>query len=131
MSCPFCSPCLETQHVVTLRNDYCYFIHHRTPDSVLADAGLVIPIVHRETVFDLTPDEWKATYCLLHDAREWIEQRSNPSGYTLGWNCGAVGGQSVFHAHFHVIPRHYDEPHAGKGLRHWLKQPENRRPGML
>jgi diadenosine tetraphosphate (Ap4A) HIT family hydrolase len=29
--------------------------------------------------------------------------------------------------HLHVIPRFADEPLAGKGIRHWIKQPANRR----
>jgi hypothetical protein len=36
-------------------------------------------------------------------------------------------GAGVFHSHFHVIPRYEDEPLAGKGVRYWLKQPENKR----
>ncbi len=36
-------------------------------------------------------------------------------------------GQTVFHAHLHVIPRFAAEPHAGKGIRYWLKQESNRR----
>jgi hypothetical protein len=27
----------------------------------------------------------------------------------------------------HVIPRYADEPLAGRGIRHWLKQENNRR----
>ncbi|MBT6905700.1 MAG: HIT domain-containing protein, partial [Gemmatimonadetes bacterium] len=49
-------------------------------------------------------------------------------GYTIGWNCGATGGQTVFHMHRHVIPRFADEPYTGQGIRHWLKRNENRRP---
>ena len=33
----------------------------------------------------------------------------------------------MFHAHLHVIPRFAAEPHAGKGIRYWLKQESNRR----
>jgi histidine triad (HIT) family protein len=52
-----------------------------------------------------------------------------PDGFNVGWNCGPVGGQVIPHAHLHVIPRFADEPYAGKGIRHWLKQESNRRPG--
>jgi hypothetical protein len=34
---------------------------------------------------------------------------------------------NAFHAHLHIIPRHKDEPHAGKGIRHWLSREENKR----
>lgn len=38
---------------------------------------------------------------------------------------GQVGGQSVSHAHCHLVPRYREERYAGKGLRWWFKQPEN------
>jgi diadenosine tetraphosphate (Ap4A) HIT family hydrolase len=38
-----------------------------------------------------------------------------------------VSNQFIFHCHLHVIPRYNDEPLAGKGVRYWLKQPENKR----
>jgi diadenosine tetraphosphate (Ap4A) HIT family hydrolase len=37
-------------------------------------------------------------------------------GFTLGTNCGEVAGQTVFHAHMHVIPRRagdVDNPEGG------------------
>ena len=40
---------------------------------------------------------------------------------------GGLGGQKIFHAHLHVVLRYKDEPMAGKGIRHWIKQPQNKR----
>jgi diadenosine tetraphosphate (Ap4A) HIT family hydrolase len=56
-----------------------------------------------------------------------LDQKFRPDGYNLGWNCGIVGGQEVFHAHLHIIPRFKDEPYAGRGIRYWLKQESNKR----
>lgn len=41
------------------------------------------------------------------------------------------GGQSIHHAHLHVVPRFRDEPLAGKGIRPWLKSEANLRPSLL
>ena len=49
-----------------------------------------------------------------------------PDGSNVGWNCGRVGGQEVFHAHLHVIPRFRQEPLAGHGIRSHLKSELNR-----
>jgi diadenosine tetraphosphate (Ap4A) HIT family hydrolase len=95
---------------------------------VLKGSGIIIPKAHRATVFDLTPEEWAATYELLGRVRAKLEQELRPDGYNVGWNCGKVGGQEIHHAHLHVIPRFADEPFAGKGIRHWLKSDANRRP---
>lgn len=91
-------------------------------------SGMIIPRQHRETVFDLTATEWAATFTLLQAVKQLLDEAMQPDGYNVGWNCGTVGGQSVFHAHLHVIPRFADEPLAGKGIRHWFKQESNRRP---
>ncbi len=67
-----------------------------------------------------------ATHELLTEAKRLLDLE-RPDGYSVGWNVHAVGGQTVPHAHLHVIGRFADEPLAGKGIRHALKQPLNRR----
>jgi diadenosine tetraphosphate (Ap4A) HIT family hydrolase len=112
---------------VALENDLCFFLLHED-GAELPGSGMILPKAPRETVFDLTPDEWQATYTLLQDARRLLEETYAPDGYTVGWNVLPAGGQHVPIAHLHVIPRFNDEPYAARGLRWWLKQPENRRP---
>lgn len=122
--CPFCLPVEEAQTVI-LQNELCYFVQQ--PQTVLVGSGLIVPKQHRETIFAVTGEEWAATYALLKEVKELIDKAWQPQGYNLGWNCGSVAGQEVFHAHMHVIPRFADEPLAGKGMRYWLKQENNRR----
>lgn len=122
--CPFCT-IQEKDNSIVLRNDYCLFL--QKPQKILIGSGIIIPIEHRETVFDLTKEEWLATFDLLHDVKRYMNKRYKPDGYTVGWNVHAIGGQEIFHAHLHVIPRFSDEPLAGKGIRHWLKQDTNKR----
>jgi len=126
--CPFCSPQIYSDEYadVALENEFCLFISG--PQPVLNGSGMIIPRAHRETLFDLTREEWEATYDLLHAAKNLIDDVFKPDGYNVGWNCGSVGGQTVFHAHLHIIPRFADEPRAGRGIRWWLKQAENKRP---
>lgn len=126
--CPFCHlESVEEQEVI-LRNEHCMFL--QIPQEVLIGSGIIVPIEHRETVFDLTVDEWSATYSLLHEVKALLDEKYRPDGYNIGWNCSKTGGQHIMHAHLHVIPRFSDEPYAGKGIRHWLKSIENQqRPG--
>jgi diadenosine tetraphosphate (Ap4A) HIT family hydrolase len=123
--CPFCPPRVAEGQTIVLENEHCLFIQQ--PQKILIGSGLIIPRQHRETVFDLTPDEWAATYDLLHRVKALLDHHHHPAGYNVGWNMGRTGGQEVFHAHLHVIPRFADEPLAGKGIRYWLKQPANQR----
>lgn len=122
--CPFCPPAVDQAGIV-LHNEHCLFLHLDEP--ILIGAGLIIPRQHRETAFELTSEEWYATYTLLQEVKRLLDTRYQPDGYNLGWNCGPIAGQEVFHAHLHVIPRYADEPLAGKGIRYWLKQETNRR----
>lgn len=124
--CPFCNLELNTELTILLENEHCLFT--QIPQKVLAGSGLIVPREHRETVFNLTPNEWQATYDLLHQVKALLGEEYHPDGYNVGWNVGAIGGQEIFHAHLHIIPRFADEPLAGKGIRYWLKQDDNLRP---
>lgn len=122
--CPFCLPALNTEQI-TLESEHCLFL--QMPQPILAGSGLIVPKQHRETVFDLADAEWQDTFALLRRVKALLDARYAPDGYNVGWNCGAVGGQEIFHVHLHVIPRYADEPLAGKGIRYWLKQNDNKR----
>ena len=126
MPCRFCRPNLRNEEIV-LESDHCCcrFIQNEQP--VLLGSGLIIPKLHRETVFDLTVEEWTDTYHLTRKVKGLLNELHHPDGFNLGWNSGAVAGQEILHAHLHIIPRYRDELYAGKGIRYWLKQEANSR----
>ena len=125
MICPFCNFVEDSLGKAVLENEYCIYIQDF--NGIPEGSGIIIPKEHRETVFDITKTEWDATYDLLHKVKKLVDGQFNPDGYNIGWNIGKIGGQEVFHAHMHVVPRYVDEPYAGKGIRYWIKQPENKR----
>jgi diadenosine tetraphosphate (Ap4A) HIT family hydrolase len=52
--------------------------------------------------------------------RRHIEAKEVPAGYNIGINVGEAAGQTVAHAHLHVIPRHQgDLPDPRGGIR-WI-----------
>lgn len=67
---------------------------------------LIIPFEHKETFWDLSNEELNDIYTLCDIMREHL-QEEDPSitGFNIGWNCGASAGQTVMHAHCHLIPR--------------------------
>lgn len=124
-NCPFCHLEIIKDQEVILQNEKCMFI--QVPQDVLIGSGLIVPISHRENVFDLTEDEWNATFSLLNEVKAYLDERLSPDGYNVGWNSSPSAGQHIMHAHLHVIPRFKDELYAGKGIRYWIKDPKNKR----
>lgn len=126
-SCPFCNFQEDKDQNILSENATCYLLQHNQEQDVLEGSAVIVPKKHHATAFELTQDEWNDTYELLQHAKVYLDSAFSPDGYTLGWNVGEVSNQSISHSHFHVIPRYNDEPLAGKGIRYWLKQPENKR----
>ena len=67
---------------------------------------LIIPKRHIKDYFDLDKDELIACDELIRIIKkEIINKDKSVSGFNLGTNVGKVSGQSIFHCHFHLIPR--------------------------
>lgn len=125
--CPYCNLTKDIEQEIVLENETCYFIQKESEQQVLEGSGLIIPKLHKQNVFELSEQEWNDSRELLLKAKQLLDHKYSPDGYSVGWNTGKSGGQSIFHAHLHVIPRFKDEPFAGRGIRYWIKQQENKR----
>ena len=125
MDCPYCAR-RDADRVADLSDDLVWFLQDSRYQGALRHSGVIVPVAHRETVFDLSEAEIAATFRLLHRVKAWMDAEFSPDGCNVGWNCGRVGGQEVFHAHLHVIPRFRQEPLAGQGIRSHLKSDANR-----
>ena len=67
---------------------------------------LIIPKRHINNYFDLSKDELIACDDLISIIKDEIIKRDKTvKGFNLGTNIGKVSGQSIFHCHFHLIPR--------------------------
>ncbi|QZP36700.1 HIT family protein [Halobaculum magnesiiphilum] len=66
---------------------------------------LVIPKAHHRRVADLSREESRAVFDLVHDLAPRIEDAIDADAHTIGVNDGPDAGQEVPHAHVHVIPR--------------------------
>lgn len=76
---------------------------------------LVVPYRHVLSPFDLDAEEWSELGGALRAAKVALNHFA-PSGWTIGWNVGASGGQEIMHAHLHVVARFDDEVSAGRGI---------------
>ena len=116
-------PHFENETIVAVKSNN---LKHNT----MIGSYVIIPKSEVSSPFDLTDKEWADSKELMTKVKNYIDEKYKPDGYNIGWNVGQVAGQSVAHAHMHIIPRYADEPLAGKGIRSWFKQPENIRASL-
>ena len=38
--------------------------------------------------------------------KDQLQKEFEPQGFNIGVNCEEAGGQTIFHAHIHIIPRY-------------------------
>lgn len=67
---------------------------------------LVIPKVHKENIYDLTPEIASNLFKVVPKIANSIQSQFEPIGLNLLNNNGEAAGQSVFHYHLHILPRY-------------------------
>ena len=68
--------------------------------------ALVVPRRHVATIWDMTDEEYAESFLLVRKVKDVLHARFGAEAFNVGVNCGEVAGQSVWHAHIHVIPRY-------------------------
>lgn len=66
---------------------------------------LVIPKEEVENIFDLSSDGAAALMATTQRVATAVKKGLEPQGLMIAQLNGAPAGQSVFHVHFHIIPR--------------------------
>lgn len=72
--------------------------------------ALVVPRSHSTDLLEIEPDDLAACAHLAQEIAGRAKDRLGADGVNLLNCCGADAWQSVFHFHFHVIPRFKDRP---------------------
>lgn len=99
--CPFCVP--EDGQLVSEGA-----IHRIIRDKYPVTDGhhLIVPKRHVSDWFDLTPGEQNVLMSAVSDLRDVLLSKDNSiGGFNIGVNAGVDAGQTVAHAHVHLIPR--------------------------
>lgn len=113
--CPFCE--LRADQVIAETTD-AVAIRDRHPLS--RGHTLILPRAHGESLFTQSTSVQQQIWRLVSQVRAALEKELGPDGFTIGVNDGRAAGQTVSHAHVHVIPRfHGDVPDPRGGLR-WV-----------
>jgi diadenosine tetraphosphate (Ap4A) HIT family hydrolase len=112
-SCPFCTLDPDRVHIET---DDAIAFRDRYPIS--PGHTLVIPRLHSASLFDLPQRVQGAVWEMVAQVRTALSQEFQLGGFNIGLNDGIAAGQTVMHAHIHVIPRYTsDVPDPRGGVR--------------
>ncbi|MBW8709427.1 MAG: HIT family protein [Alphaproteobacteria bacterium] len=76
---------------------------------------LVVPKEPAENVLDLSADGMAAMMATTQKLAKAVDKALSPDGILLKQYNGAAAGQSVFHIHFHIVPRWEGVPMAPHG----------------
>ena len=113
--CPFCAPqsgslVLESPSALALWDGF----------PIAQGHTLVVPRRHAACLFDLPETDVAALWDLVSKVRAALQTRFRVDAFTIGLNDGRAAGQTVPHAHIHVIPRRPgDVPDPRGGVR-WV-----------
>jgi len=113
--CPFCADRIlgriveENGTAIAIRDKYPVTEYHT----------LIIPRRHTFDFFTMTSRERKDTEALvLLMKKKILEKDPSVTGFNIGVNCGESAGQTIMHAHMHLIPRRDgDTPFPRGGVR--------------
>lgn len=79
--------------------------------------ALVLPKAPCRNLLDANPDDFSALFAVVQKVAKAAKHVFSADGITIQQFNEAAGGQSVFHLHVHVIPRHEGmplKPHTGQ-----------------
>jgi diadenosine tetraphosphate (Ap4A) HIT family hydrolase len=115
MECPFC-PKKNNLKIID-ESGSIFAIEDNYP--VAKGHVLIIPHRHTPDYFSMTSEEVRDAEQLLRRLRErLLHQDATIAGFNVGMNCGISAGQTILHAHIHLIPRRDgDTPKPRGGVR--------------
>ncbi len=114
-TCPFCKPDSER---IWFEDDSGFVLRDAYPIS--QGHALVVPKQHNASLYDFPADTQAALWQLVSEARRRINEELRPDGFNVGVNDGEAAGQTVMHAHIHVIPRWTDDVADPRGGIRWV-----------
>ena len=100
IGCPFCS--IDPSRVVA-SNAVAFALRDGYPIS--EGHTLVVPRIHIASIFGLPGAEQALIWQFVAEVRETLHREYGTHDFNVGVNDGLSAGQTIPHAHVHVIPR--------------------------
>jgi diadenosine tetraphosphate (Ap4A) HIT family hydrolase len=118
MTAPECPFCHLAEDRIWLQTDVAVAFLDQFPVS--PGHTLVIPEHHIGALMDLPENDQDEIWSLVAHVRKELLEKYKPDGFNIGINEGEAAGQTVPHAHIHIIPRFKgDVPDPRGGIR-WV-----------
>jgi ATP adenylyltransferase len=113
-NCPFCYDNIKDRVVANYTSVVAIQDSYPVTDGHL----LIVPKRHMEDYFSMNETEKMDIDVLIMELKNRIiEQDHSVTGFNIGTNVGEFAGQTIFHAHIHLIPRRNgDTPHPRGGV---------------
>jgi ATP adenylyltransferase len=115
--CLFCRRIRLSEELLAERSA-CVALHDATPLN--PGHVLILPRRHEPDMLALSSDELSSIMGLTQEIRGRLDQKYHPDGYNLGVNIGTAGGQTIGHAHLHLVPRYLGDVAEVKGGIRWI-----------
>jgi diadenosine tetraphosphate (Ap4A) HIT family hydrolase len=115
-TCPFCTR-IQSGDIVA-SNDHAAAFADGFPIS--PGHILVVPRRHEADYFALSELEQGAIWRLVSELRAQHHSQPEAAGFNVGINVGAAAGQTVWHAHVHLIPRYAGDVEDPRGGVRWI-----------
>ena len=115
-SCPFCQR--VQQGDVSVESE----LAAAFPDGFPISPGhmLIIPKRHEADFFNLTHEEQTALLELTRYTRQELVATTDATAFNIGVNAGPDAGQTVSHAHVHLVPRYAGDVADPRGGIRWI-----------
>lgn len=115
-NCPFCERARRAD--VDAANEVAVMVRDAFP--VAPGHVLIVPRRHTSSLFELRRVEWDGVWALLRDVHGTLHEQVEPDGWNIGVNIGPAAGQTVEHAHVHLIPRRLGDVEDPRGGVRWV-----------
>ena len=115
--CPFCDRISNQDDVYATTEFAAAF-----PDAFPVSDGhtLVVPKRHVARAEQLERAEWAGLFDLVREVTGELASLPGVEGINVGLNSGEAAGQTVGHAHVHVIPRRTGDVEDPRGGVRWV-----------
>lgn len=113
-----CRFCTVPEAKIWMRNEHAVALADAYP--LTEGHTLVLPTRHLPKLFDCSDEEYSAVWALVAEVRKRLQEIYDPDGFNIAVNDGPAAGQTVMHAHVHVIPRRIGDVIEPRGGIRWI-----------